>query len=309
MKSVQILWVGCFYKEANDGIRAHSHPFYHMIYVSKGKLQLTAGDGQYELSAGGCVLIPKEMRHAYINPGSQVAEYLEYKFTIPKESLDSKFSQSRPLISNSSLVGMLCKQILQEYTELGGLADEAAEAYLQAILQAMTEDRRRKKKPMFRFVDAGEYSELAQQVIRYLERNYDHSLSLDELARKLGNNKSYLCTAFKKNTQITINDCLNMIRIRRAAELVAYSDNDLAQIAAMCGFSSVSHFNRVFLKYVGTTPGQCRRAYPVGVLFDPDRQFQDMEQQPDRFMYSVLAQKQITPEMILSSEKDDYDEE
>ena len=98
-----------------------------------------------------------------------------------------------------------------------------------------------------------------------------------------------------------------MIRIRRAAELTTYSDNDLSQIASMCGFSTVSHFNQVFLKHVGTTPGQCRKAYPLNVTIMPERRFVGVPNRQERFMYSVLAQKMITPEMIKAFENGDCD--
>ena len=75
-----------------------------------------------------------------------------------------------------------------------------------------------------------------------------------------------------------------------------YSDHSLTQVSELCGFSSVSHFNRVFLKYVGATPGQCRRAYPVDILFSS-------EKSPDSgstgsFMYSVLARKRFSPQAV-----------
>ena len=88
-----------------------------------------------------------------------------------------------------------------------------------------------------------------------------------------------------------------MIRIRRAAELIVYSDHSLVQVSQLCGFSSVSHFNRVFLKYAGITPGQARRAYPADILFGSPKSGDKTNAQADQFMYSVLAQKRITPEM------------
>ena len=303
MDRVQILWIGRFYKGKNDGIKPHSHPFYHMIYVASGFLQLTAGTQSYELEQGSCILIPKGVKHAYSNPRDCLTENLEIKFTLPVASMDSTFTQYGPLVSDSPLVGMLYRQIVQEYSDLGSLADDAAAAYLQALLKAMTESRRYAKRHAFRYIDAAEYSPLSQKIIQYLESHFSGDVSLDKLAAAMDYNKSYMCTAFKKDTQITINDCLNMIRIRRAAELIAYSDNDLTQIAAICGFASVSHFNRVFLKYVGNTPGQCRKAYPQDITIQPDLRFLDAPERQNRFMYSVLAQKRISPEMILAFEK------
>jgi len=275
-----------------------------MIYVRKGFLQMTAGDHQYDLEEGCCTLIPKDVRHSYLNPRECTSECLEIKFTLPAAPLDTVFSQYKPQMTDSPLVTMLFQQIVREYSDLGSIADDAAAAYLLALLKALTENSRYEKRQSFRFIDAAAYTPLSQKIIRYLEAHYAENISLDTLAADLGHNKSYLCTSFKKNTQITINDCLNMIRIRRAAELIAYSDNDLSQIAAICGFASVSHFNRVFLKHVGNTPGQCRKAYPLDVTILPDRRFEDCPDRQQRFMYSVLAQKRITPEMILSFEKD-----
>jgi len=94
-----------------------------------------------------------------------------------------------------------------------------------------------------------------------------------------------------------------MIRIRRAAELIVYSDHSLSQVASMCGYASVSHFNRVFLKYVGITPGQCRRAYPADILFGNFSKGSAPNDQPNRFVYSALAHKRITPEVIREFDK------
>ena len=303
MKQAQILWVGRFYKSAGDGIRTHNHPFYHMIFVHAGQLSMTAGGNTFPIETGQCILIPREMDHGYVNSGTSTFEGLEIKFSLPSEALDRQYSASGPRLCSSPLVRMLFTQIIQEYSEHGNKLDDAAEAYLLALLHAMNEETRSATPSAFRFIDADGYSELSRRTIHYLEEHYGGDICLDTVAQAVGHNKSYLCVAFKKNTQITVNDCLNMIRIRRAAELIAYSDNDLTQIAAMCGFSSVSHFNRVFLKHVGTTPGQCRKAYPSDITISPEKRFENLDGRGDRFMYCVLAGKRITPEMIISYEK------
>ncbi len=302
VKSAQLLWVGRFRKSPGNGVKAHQHPFYHLIYIRRGSLSFTAGNEDFPLKQGECIVLPNEVRHSYVNEGTEISEMLEIKFTFPQEATSSKMARYGTLVGSDPLIGNLIEQIVSEFSDLGGLAEEAAEAYLFSVLNLLTRKAREKKKGAFRYLDATDFSSLSQEVIRYLEKNFHRSFSLDELAQSLGNNKSYLCTAFKRDTQITINDCLNMIRIRRAAELVAYSDNGLDQIAQMCGFSSTSHFNRVFLKYVGTTPGQCRKAYPVDIQRNPDQFLRDCKAHTDRFMYSVLAQKQITAEEIIRFE-------
>lgn len=296
MEKPQILWVAKSYALPEAGVKNHSHPYYHMIYISRGECRLVSGDQTYALRAGQCLLVPRKTDHAYTNEKDTTMEYLEIKFALPKAALDAQLLKRGIRTSDSALIGMLFQQVLKEYSQMNHLADDAATAYLMAILSALGEQERTGQQQSFRYVDASAYSPLSQQIIRYLEEHYAEDLSLDSLARAMGRNKSYLCVAFKNNTQFTILDCLNMIRIRRAAELVVYSEHSLTQVAQMCGFASVSHFNRVFLKYVGITPGQCRRAYPAGLLIGP-RNGTSPEVQ-NNFMYSVLAQKRITPKMI-----------
>jgi AraC-like DNA-binding protein len=292
MQRSQILWVARSYTLPQSGVKKHSHPYYHLFYIHNGEGIFALDEREQFLRAGDCLLVPPEQEHAYRNETDQPLEYLEIKFTL---SQDTQL-RTNACVTRSRLAGLLVQQILKEYSDLGSLADSAAESYLSALLSALTETNRYSKPRSFRYIDASAWTELSQRIITRLENHYDRSASLEALAADLGYNKSYLCEAFKKDTGLTILDCLNTIRIRRAAELIVYSDHSLTQVADLCGFSSVSHFNRVFLKYAGITPGQCRRAYPANALFESAQS--PAIRRPDRFMYSVLAQKTITPEMI-----------
>lgn len=287
MEQFQILWVAKSYATPQSGVKTHSHPYYHMLLVESGSCNMLANGQDYRLTRGQCILIPPETEHSYFNDGAETMDYLEIKFTTNKAySLH---------IADSVLVSSLFRQVVQEYPLLGYLADKPAAIYMAALLCAITGKDQLENVGAFRYVDAGAFSPLTKGVIHYLETHYQEDIQLDDIAKAAGHNKSYLCVAFKKDTGFTILDCLNTIRIRRAAELIVYSDHTLAQVADMCGFTSVSHFNRVFVKYVGITPGQCRRAYPAGILFGTE---ETPANRSSRFMYSVLAHKTITPKMI-----------
>ncbi len=293
MERPQILWVARSYVLPESGVKNHTHPYFHIFYIVSGNCRLTAGDQVYLLQPGRCLLVPSHREHAYFNEHDTLVEFLEIKFSLPNSTLNERLLDKGVRVSDSPMVGMLFEQVLKEYSALGSLADESSAAYLSAILYALDENERSQKQP-FRYVDTSSYSELTQRVVRYLEEHYGEDLSLDKLSSAMDYNKSYLCVAFKRDTHFTILDCLNTIRIRRAAELLVYSEHSLAQVAEMCGFASASNFNRVFLKYVGITPGQCRRAYPADILFGAEESATPVSP----FMYSVLAHKTITPEMI-----------
>lgn len=296
MEKPQILWVAHSYASQGGGVKNHQHPYYHMIFVLTGKLNFTIDEKTFTVDSENCVLIPRKNNHTYINNDETTVEYLEIKFSLTKDSLDSQLCRRGVCVSDNKIIGMLFRQILNEYATFDNRSEQATASYLLALLNLFGESERHNREQQFRYIDASDYSKLSQQIIKYLEEHYHEDLSLDSLAAALNRNKSYLCDSFRKDTHSTILDSLNFIRIRKAAELVVYSEYNLTRVSELCGFASVSHFNRVFLKYVGITPGQCRRAYPSEILITPDnKQYADRTK---RFMYSVLAQKRITQEMI-----------
>jgi AraC-like DNA-binding protein len=272
-----------------------------MFFVQAGRFRFSAAGQCYDLLPGQTLLVPPQTEHGYKNETTEHGEYLEIKFALSNNRQLGNDVQH----TDDPLVASLLTQIIREFSDLGKLADDAAAAYLAALLSALTKDARYQKQPQqFHHVDASDCSPLSQQIIHYLEAHYSEDLSLDDLAQALGYNKSYLCIAFKKDTRQTILDCLNMIRIRSAAALIVYSDHSLSQVAELCGFTTVSHFNRVFLKYAGITPGHCRRAYPPDILFGYSDHAKNLSKHSERFIYNVLAQRRVTPELIVATKED-----
>lgn len=53
-----------------------------------------------------------------------------------------------------------------------------------------------------------------------------------------------------------------MTRIRNAQQLLLNSSEKITDIAAQCGFSSFSQFNRIFNKQSGMSPSAYRRSRP-----------------------------------------------
>ena len=299
MQTLQILWVSRSEIAPGAGVKSHTHPYYHMFHVKAGSCHFCVAGQKYLLESGQTLLVPPHTEHGYTNRLDCPGQHLELKFTLSESAADARLMGNDIPCTDSSLVASLFEQIIKEYSDLGKLADDAAAAYLAALLSALGEGKRyANQSRQFRHVDASGCTELSQQIIHYLEAHYSEDLSLDSLAEALGYNKSYLCVAFKKDTRQTILDCLNTIRIRSAAELIIYSDHTLTQVAELCGFSSVSHFNRVFLKYAGITPGHCRQAYPPDILFGYGNTAKKLSSQSERFLYNVLAQKRVTPELL-----------
>lgn len=84
-----------------------------------------------------------------------------------------------------------------------------------------------------------------------------NDLRLDELARSIGTNRSYLSRAINQAAGINFNQFVNQFRIKEAQDLLQENNGLKMEFVALeVGFGSVSSFRRAFIQTVGTTPEQ-----------------------------------------------------
>ncbi|MBO8416778.1 MAG: helix-turn-helix transcriptional regulator, partial [Proteobacteria bacterium] len=98
-----------------------------------------------------------------------------------------------------------------------------------------------------------------RKIVRYLNDHYADEINLDDLAAHFFISKYHLCREFKKYTQNTIVEYLNFVRIIHAQRLFMESSDNISEIAQAVGFSSLTHFERVFSKITGQRPNERRR--------------------------------------------------
>jgi AraC family transcriptional regulator len=91
-----------------------------------------------------------------------------------------------------------------------------------------------------------------------LHARFNESLSLAEIAGAVKVHPVYLATEFHRRYRWTVGDYVRQLRIQRAVQELRSLNSPLAEVALNAGFSSQSHFCRVFKRFVGVTPGQYR---------------------------------------------------
>lgn len=102
---------------------------------------------------------------------------------------------------------------------------------------------------------------LAEQVIRYLTRNYRQQISLEQLARQLNYSPQYISRKFKEQTGSSPMDYIVRLRLDEARALLLSATASLQEIAAYVGYPDLMYFSRMFKKHTGITPGQYRKRY------------------------------------------------
>ncbi len=97
-------------------------------------------------------------------------------------------------------------------------------------------------------------SRLVHEVYRYIINHISDTIRADDIADALYLSRSYLCTSFKKKTGIPLNEYIHRLKIDRAKELLKDPTKSITLIGEYLGYSSASHFNRVFKKITSMSP-------------------------------------------------------
>ncbi|HHV95311.1 MAG TPA: AraC family transcriptional regulator [Clostridiaceae bacterium] len=101
--------------------------------------------------------------------------------------------------------------------------------------------------------------EVIQAAVNYINLNYERDISLKDIAKYVFLSPSYFAKAFKDETGKSPISYLIQVRLERAKELLAESDQKVYEIAVAVGFSNQQRFNEIFKKYTGMTPLQYRK--------------------------------------------------
>ncbi|MDF2586383.1 MAG: AraC family transcriptional regulator [Anaerocolumna sp.] len=107
--------------------------------------------------------------------------------------------------------------------------------------------------------DNSNYSLHISRVIQYIKNHYTEKITLKHLAEYIKINPVYLSSLLKKETNMSLSNHINLIRIEESKKLLINTNKSILEIACDVGYNYQNHFNTVFMKYVGQTPLQYRQ--------------------------------------------------
>ena len=99
-------------------------------------------------------------------------------------------------------------------------------------------------------------SQYVLAAIKYIQFNYSHDISVDDIAKAVGVSRSHLYRVFMSNVGQSPIDYLTNYRISEACSLLKNSGLSIAEIAVSVGFFDQFYFSRVFKKVKGVPPSK-----------------------------------------------------
>lgn len=106
-------------------------------------------------------------------------------------------------------------------------------------------------------------------IIYYIDHNYQNNIKLESIAPLFGYNSAYLGKIFNKTVGVSFNSYVDHKRIDQSKELLKENHLKVYEIAEQVGYKNVDYFHKKFKKYVGISPAEYRKNI-TGKLPPPD---------------------------------------
>ena len=104
------------------------------------------------------------------------------------------------------------------------------------------------------------YHERFAKVVDYIETNLDEDLDVDMLCKFACLSKFHFHRQCSLFFGMSVMSLIRLLRLKKAASLVAYRDKNLLDVALESGYESHEAFSRVFKKHFNKSPSDFRKS-------------------------------------------------
>lgn len=245
----------------NDNMsQSHFHDYFELYFLDAGERFHIMDDKLFKIQAGDCMIFPpRTMHRSYGEQDVSFSRVVLYFYPdqvqYPKllEELVDTEHIYRPDKSTLHNLRRLIYAILEEQENPAGrgLHNEFMSALLNTAIVEIIRSSKLKE------IQVNENR--ITRIIRYIHEHYAEEIQLKDLSERFFISEYYLCREFRKYTNRTVVEYLQRTRVMNAQRLFMATDMNVSQVAVETGFSSLTHFNRVFKEIAGMAPSKYRK--------------------------------------------------
>ena len=268
-------YIGIF-QDHIDQSRWHYHQEFELSFITEGSGKRIVGDSVEEFHPGDLIFIGPRIPHVWFSEQPKLDQhsgrtlesvYLLFNQDILPEELTSlpEFHYVNRALHLSErgmrITGDTLNQVSRIMLQLPYIYGIRRLMLFYEIMDLIG------RSESFRFLASESYvrskfetaSNRVKGIHEFLMLNYREEINLEDIAEIVHMAPASACRFFKSNTGLTIFEYLNKIKIDYACKLLLNTDLNVVDISYDCGFNNLSHFNKQFRKFIGTTPTQFRK--------------------------------------------------
>lgn len=260
----------------------HYHPEYELVLVNKSTGVRMVGDHIGYFNEGDLVFIGAALPHLWIND----PEYINGQVSNSAEAIVIHFVENFLGDNFFNLPEMSPLKNFLRLSKHGLVIKGVTRSRIASLMNKMLNmNGIQRLSALFTIFDvlcsSSEYESLASpgylklgqtdssdrfsKVNTYIMKNFDHDITLKEVASIANMAISTFCNFFKEHYRVTFVEYLNIVRVGHACRSLSELDDNVVEIAYKCGFNNLANFNRQFKKIKKMTPSEYRRTSNVNI--------------------------------------------
>lgn len=250
--------------------RLHQHEEIQISHIINGNGKLLVGDSVHQFSAGDTYVIGSNLPHIFKStPQEKDAHMVTVFFT--DKSFGSDFFML-PYFKDLKQFFLNATTGFKVITNKEIIAQQLIELQSQnrlkrfiSFLELLENLSQISTEPLSSFIYSKTLSvnegERLQEIFDFVLKNFQQSISLDEISKMAFMTPNAFCKFFKQRTNKTFFQFLIELRIEHACQLLSSKKElNINLVSDMSGFNSISNFNKKFKKLKGITPTQYQQS-------------------------------------------------
>lgn len=260
---------------SNEPQIEHYHDSYELDFFVNANIRMFIKDVSYFIMNGDILFINEYDIHRVVNDSpSRYTRYVvnfRRRFIEPflqelgignflTDVSDESRRRARVSLKQVTEVTVMFEELVTLFNKLGQPGDhKMILALIKTKLFFLLYKTRGLLREETQAVSAPAKEQQVQGIVRFIDANYMHPLSLESLEETFNLSKYYICHIFGDITGFSVFEYLQYRRIIEAQKLLDSTDDNVTDICYRVGFNNPQHFYRVFKKICGTTPLQYRK--------------------------------------------------
>lgn len=246
------------------------HDFWEIVYADKGDILVSRDNNSYTLKQGEIIFHKPNEWHTISAFSDSAPNVAIVSFECKSASM--AFFEDKILAVGQEQKAIISK-IISEYT--GGFLTPLDNPYTkiltrkkvqrfgseqlikQYISELLISFLRRNTAPIQKSViNMNRDNIMFEMIENYMIDRIFESISIDDLIKFSGSNKTTLTTLFKNCSGLAPIEYFLYMKIDLAKQYLREDNHNISQIAELLGYSSIHYFSRQFKKIAGMTPSE-----------------------------------------------------
>lgn len=255
----------------------HTHNYIELLYVLQGTAEHTLDDDSQVISKGDYLIVDYGSKHQYSPIGDTPFCVLNCLFSpqLFDKALSNRFHLQD--ITDSSAFNIKYYFLKDRpnkfvYHDIDG--------HVRKSLERMLEESKNKDigykelircqltillLEMMRSIKLPDIDNCENDIVTYItnytKQHFAEKITLESITKRFHYSLPSISLMFKKQTGLTFREFLQQIRIHESCRLLVTTNESIANIVEMTGYSDTKSFHTIFKRQTGMTPREFRKTF------------------------------------------------